>query len=194
MRYIYYKDNYLHCDYGNYQETRNETLENLFNKEKLFGYIPITYKEWCQWWQRHSYKREYMLPYFHEKAIWCPISSVYSHEAHCINIYGLKDFELHPYFIRCYFPESVIDLYISKTKMYTMLERLTLMIDRFKIIGVVPEWNTQEWENENPYLNINRYLNRKNGERIFKKQKKLEETLTVYNFRELFWSLNTEKI
>ena len=199
IRFAHYKEDKLYCcDEHQHQEVRHITLENLFDEQDLFGYIPITYRNWCDWWTRHGDKRAYVMPYFHKKEIWCPISSVYQSEVFCINLYGLQNFQSHSHFIRCYFKESVIDLYISKTKMYTLLEQLALMIDRFRVVGIIPEFNTEEWQRNNPYLNIDCYLNRKNHEAIDKKRQYFQDVITVYNFRELLLNenqkSNTEKI
>lgn len=169
------------------------TIEHFFNQEALHGYIPTDYKAWCRWWKNHMPYNHYLLPYFHRHHIWCPLSNIYKESVMVVDLYGLKQFYKNGVMIRCVFVNGThLDLPISKSTMYMLIEQVTLILEGFKHVGGIPWVLTEEWQCDNPYLNIERYLKRKNRrDATMRKLEIIYQAFTLPNMMDL---LNESKL
>lgn len=162
------------------------SVEHFFNQQPMLSYIDTTYRTWCHWWYHHFEKHHYLLPYFHDKQIWCPLTALNT-EGYCMNISQLKQFHSENSFVRCeFFDQTYAILPISLTRMYAILERVALILEGFHEVGAAPWLDTQEWQEVNPYLLLNKKLQRKgNKERLERQITEIKKNFTFYNLYHL---------
>ena len=186
-RVIIYNHEQLSLYKGNGQVVHyHVSLEHFFNHQPMLSYIDTSYQTWCHWWYHHFSQHHYLLPYFHEKNIWCPFTAL-NKDGYCMNISQLKQFYEEDGYVRCEFAdETYVLLPISLTRMYAILERVSLILDGFHDIGAAPWLDTKEWQENNPYLLLHKKLQRKgNKERLEHKMAEIKKNFTFYNLYQL---------